>query len=52
MSLSEEGGESSKFQFKGRFGVASAAIPSEEPTHEEIDRFVKNILGLDNDKEE
>lgn len=42
-----------KWEFKGRFGEApSASTPIVEASHEEIDAFVKHILGLVKEKEE
>jgi len=42
-----------KYEYKGRFGAAPmASKPMEEASHEEIDAFVKNILGLTKRKEE
>jgi hypothetical protein len=42
-----------KYEYKGRFGAAPSASPSiVEASHEEIDAFVKNILGLTKEKEE
>jgi hypothetical protein len=40
-----------RYEFKGKFGAApSAPLPIEEASHEEIDAFVKNILGLTKEK--
>jgi len=41
-----------KYQFRGKFGAApTGPLKVEEATHEEIDRFVKDILGLDKEKD-
>lgn len=51
MSSSENDQPEPKYEFKGRFGAASSASPSfDEASHEEIDAFVKDILGLAKDK--
>ena len=43
----------SKWEFKGKFGAApSTSPPMVEASHEEIDVFVRNILGLHKEKEE
>ena len=40
-----------RFEFKGKFGAApSTPMPDEEASHEEIDAFVKSILGLTKEK--
>lgn len=40
-----------KFEFKGKFGASpSAPLPAEEASHEEVDAFVKSILGLTKEK--
>ncbi len=42
-----------KYEFKGKFGAApKVSQPIEEASHEEIDAFVKSILGLTKEKEE
>jgi hypothetical protein len=51
MSSLEGGEPQAKYEFKGKFGAApSAPSPVEEASHEEIDAFVKNILGLTKEK--
>jgi hypothetical protein len=41
-----------KWEFKGKFGQApSASPPIAEASHEEIDAFVRHILGLVKEKE-
>ena len=53
MSSLEGDGPKAKYEFKGRFGAVSSASPSiAEASHEEIDAFVKSILGLTKEKEE
>jgi hypothetical protein len=52
MSSLEGDGPKVKWEFKGRFGASpSASPPIAEASHEEIDAFVKNILGLVKEKE-
>ena len=42
-----------KYQFKGKFGPApKVSPPLAEASHEEVDAFVKGILGLTKEKEE
>jgi hypothetical protein len=50
MSSLEYAGPRTKYEFRGRFGAPAASVQAEEPTHEEIDRFVKGILGLSKEK--
>jgi hypothetical protein len=50
MSSSENSEPATKYEFRGRFGAPATYAQLEEPTHEEIDRFVKNILGLTKEK--
>jgi hypothetical protein len=51
MSSSESDQPEAKYEFKGKFGAAPSAVPLfEEASHEDIDTFVKNILGLAKDK--
>jgi len=51
MSLFEGEEDKAKFVFKGRFGAAPAPPSAiEEASHEEVDAFVKGILGLDKHK--
>jgi len=50
MSLLESGGQKERYVFRGRFGTAPSYQTAEEPTHEEVDRFVKGILGLNADE--
>lgn len=49
---SPEGDEPTvKFEFKGKFGSApTAPLPVEEASHEDIDAFVKHILGLNKEQ--
>jgi hypothetical protein len=42
----ENAGPTTKYEFRGRFGAPATYPQVEEPTHEDIDRFVKSILGL------
>ena len=42
-----------KYEFKGKFGAPmSTSPPIAEASHEEIDAFVKNFLGLTRNKVE
>ena len=51
MSLDKNGQTQTKYVFKARFGAVSPSMPAaEESSHEEIDGFVKGILGLTTDK--
>jgi hypothetical protein len=50
MSSLEKEEPKAKYEFRGRFGAAPSASQAEEPTHEEIDHFVKGILGLVKEK--
>lgn len=50
MSSVENAGSTTKYEFKGRFGAPATYTQVEEPTHEEIDRFVKSMLGLTKEK--
>ena len=50
MSSLENAGPTTKYEFKGRFGAPVTNPQVEEPTHEEIDRFVKSMLGLTKEK--
>jgi hypothetical protein len=53
MSSLEGDEPKAKYEFKGKFGAPmSASPPIVEASHEEIDVFVKNILGLVREKEE
>lgn len=53
MSSLERDEPKAKYEFRGRFGAVSSASPSiVEASHEEIDVFVKSILGLTKEKEE
>jgi hypothetical protein len=52
MSSSEGDESKAKYEFKGRFGATpSVARPIAEASHEEIDAFVKEILGLTKQRE-
>lgn len=52
MSSSENNQPEARFQFRGKFGVSPPVSPPiEEASHEEIDAFVKSILGLSKEKE-
>jgi len=52
MSSYESEDSASRYEFKGKFGAAPSVPPKiEEATHEEIDAFVKEILGLNKEKE-
>jgi hypothetical protein len=47
MSMSENDQPLERFAFKGRFGASvPVAPPAKEASHEEVDAFVKSILGL------
>jgi len=51
--MSSSGGEEPRttYQFKGRFGAApSTSLPIQEASHEEVDRFIRDILGLKRSK--
>jgi hypothetical protein len=51
MSSLEGDGPKAKFEFKGKFGAPlSAPLPVEEASHEDVDAFVKSILGLTKEK--
>jgi hypothetical protein len=51
MSSLEGDEPKARFEFKGKFGAApSASMPVEEASHEEVDAFVKSILGLTKEK--
>lgn len=51
MSSLEGDEPKAKFNFKGKFGAPpSIPLPVEEASHEEIDAFVKSILGLTKEK--
>jgi hypothetical protein len=51
MSSSESDQPEAKYEFKGKFGAASSgSLSFDEASHEEIDSFVKDILGLAKDK--
>jgi hypothetical protein len=50
MSTLEDVQPQARFVFKGRFGAAvPVALPAVEASHEEVDAFVKSILGLAKD---
>ncbi len=43
--------QQTKFVFKARYGAAvPKTVPRDEPTHEDIDDFVRSILGLKPDQ--
>jgi hypothetical protein len=50
MSSLENGGPQTKYEFRGRFGAAPSTAQTEEVPHEEIDHFVRGILGLIKEK--
>jgi len=51
MSTAKDDQSSAKYYFKARYGAESSRVPVSEPSHEEIDAFVKGVLGLTKDKE-
>jgi len=46
MSNMEGEQEKAKYLFKGWYGAKPSMAPARETTHEEINDFVKEILGL------
>lgn len=51
MSSSDGDQPKARYEFKGRFGAALSTVQSfDEASHEEIDAFVKEILGLSKEK--
>ena len=46
MSNIEGEPEKAKYLFKGWYGAKPSMAPARETTHEEINDFVKEILGL------
>jgi hypothetical protein len=51
MPTKEDDTPSLKYTFKARYGAIQSKAPVVEPSHEEIDAFVKGILGLTKDRE-
>ena len=48
----EENGQTQRYVFKARFGAVSPSAPAqEEPSHDEINAFVNEILGLATDRQ-
>lgn len=51
MSSSEDDEQGTKYKFKGKFGANQISSgPVAEASHEVVDAFVKQILGLTKDK--
>lgn len=40
-----------KYAFKARYGSEPSPLPAREATREEIDSFVREVLGLDERKQ-
>jgi hypothetical protein len=51
MSATKDDTPSAKYYFKAKYGAEPSRVPVSEPSHEEIDAFVKGVLGLTKDKE-
>jgi hypothetical protein len=52
MSSSEDDEQGTRYEFKGKFGKnPPISHPIAEASHEEVDAFVKHILGLTKDRE-
>ena len=53
MSSFDGGGQRARYIFKGRFGaILSTSYTVPEATHEEVDAFVRQILGLANNSKD
>jgi hypothetical protein len=52
MSTAKDDTPSAKYYFKARYGAEPSRVPISEPSSEEIDAFVKGVLGLTKDKEQ
>jgi hypothetical protein len=51
MSTAKDDTPGAKYYFKAKYGAEPSRLPVSEPSHEEIDAFVKGVLGLTKDKE-
>jgi hypothetical protein len=50
MSGTEGEPETQKFVFKARYGATATGPDRSEASHEEVDAFVRSILGVDKNK--
>ena len=51
MSESSEGSDRPKYSYSGKFGAPQATARAIETINEDVDEFVKRILGLKKERE-
>ena len=50
MSVVEAFGQDQRYQFKARYGTEPMGQPVTEASREEIDSFVRKVLGLETER--